>query len=332
MSVREPDVEIAGAGIIGLSIAWRLARANLRVRIREARQPGSGASHAAAGMLAPGGEFDHDTPLLHLAQASRAMYPDFIAELSAETGLAIDFAECGAVERPENDNEWNALVTRARRQQEIGIPCDIQDGEIFFPGDAIVNPRDVTAALRHACLARGVEIRENDSVEKVDARGVVTVIAAGCWSSGVRILDGQRVPDPPRVAPVRGHLIGYEMPRASLPHLLRSGPTYLVQRSSGFTIAGSTLEHAGFDTQVDPAVCAAIHQRAARLWPALRDRRPVECWTGLRPQNRDEMPAIGRFGDTRVWLAYGHYRNGILLAPVTARLVADEIIASLGKD
>ena len=327
-----PDVRIAGAGIVGLTIAWRLAKAGAQVRVSEAHQVGSASSHAAAGMLAPGGEIQRDTPLLHLSQASRSMYPEFVAELATETGLPIDFAECGALERPESDGQWNELVARARRQQELGMACDIQDGEVFFPGDAVVNPRDVLAALRCACKLRKVAIHEKEPVDDVDARGPLTVIAAGCWSAGIRIVNGVRTIETPPVAPVKGHLIGYRMPPGSLPYIIRCGPTYVLQRADGFTIAGSTLEDAGFDTRVDGGICHSIHERAARLWPGLRDQQPVECWTGLRPKAAHDDPVIGRLADSNVWLAYGHYRNGILLAPITAELITAGIIASLGRD
>ena len=331
MGLPEPDVEIVGAGIIGLAIAWRLSRAGVRVRILDAGRAGA-ASPAAAGMLSVGWDFHRETPLLPLAQAALKMYAEFVASVSADAGMPIDFAECGALDQPENDSKWNALAAAARRSEELGIACEIQDGEVFFPEDAVVNPGEVVAALARACAGRGVEIRQNSPVESIDARGRTTVLAAGCWSSGIAIADGRRMLETPAVRPVKGHLVAYQMPPGSLPHILRCGPTYILQRSNGYTVAGSTLEHAGFDARTDPAICRDIQERASRLWPALRDRQPIDSWAGLRPEISDHNPALGRFEETNVWLAYGHYRNGILLAPITAELIAAEIIASSGRD
>jgi glycine oxidase len=125
---------------------------------------------------------------------------------------------------------------------------------------------------------------------------------------------------------VKGHLIGYRLRPGSIGPIVRRGHTYIFQRSNGFTIAGSTTEHAGFDRTVSQSTVRALHKRAHELIPSLLISSPDESWIGFRP-GADE-PHVGRFGDSRVWLAYGHYRNGILLAPITAQLIADEITAS----
>jgi glycine oxidase len=332
MGLQSTHVHVAGAGIIGLSIAWKLAKAGARVHVYEAETAGSGATEASAGMLAPGGEFDRDEPLLHLAQAALKLWPDFAEELRGESGMPVDYIECGAVERPADDAHWKELVRRARRQQELGIACDIADGELFYPGDCIVDPHQLVPALRRACEARKVEIREREPLRRIDAgEGVPTVIAAGCWSNQIEVFDGETQLQLPAVKPVKGHLLGYRMPAGSLPHILRSGSTYILQRAGGYTVAGSTKEDAGFNTAVDPAICQDIHERACRLWPRLCAHRPAECWTGLRPAADTEDPIICRLDSSSVWLAYGHFRNGILLAPVTAELIAAQITASLGR-
>jgi glycine/D-amino acid oxidase-like deaminating enzyme len=283
-------------------------------------------------MLAPGGEFDREEPLLHLAQASMKLWPDFVNELRSESGLSVDYIECGAVERPASEEEWHQLADRARRQQELGISCDIGDDELFFPDDSVVDPRDVVRALRRVCEARQVQIQEEAPVRSIEANDApITIIAAGCWSSQIEVTEGERRLPLPPVGPVKGHLVGYRLPPGSLPHILRSGHTYILQRSSGFTVAGSTKENVGFDTRVDPAIRRDIHQRACRLWPRLCSEQPAECWTGLRPRAQTDEPVIRRVEESNVWLAYGHYRNGILLAPVTAELIAAAISASLGK-
>src|SRR5262249_55405657 len=146
------------------------------------------------------------------------------------------------------------------------------------------------------------------------------------WSSGIGLLacPGQagRPAPLPETHPVRGHLIGYDMPPGTLGPILRHGHTYVLQRASGFVVAGSTSEEVGFDRTIDPGAVTDIRRRAARLLPAIGGREPREAWVGFRPAIRGEMPAIGRVEDSNLWLAYGHYRNGILLAPVTAERIS----------
>jgi glycine oxidase len=130
---------------------------------------------------------------------------------------------------------------------------------------------------------------------------------------------------------MKGHLIGYDLPPGALGPIRRHGDTYVLQRSNGFVVAGSTMEDKGFDSTVDMAIVEDLAERAAALVPELMGLRPVRAWTGLRPQIAAEHPAIGRYGDSRLWLAYGHFRNGILAAPATAERIAAGVISSLEK-
>jgi glycine oxidase len=213
-------------------------------------------------------------------------------------------------------------------------------GARFYPDDAAVDPRDVMRALRKTCERRDVQIREGlrvsairagrNSAAVVTAEGTiearVAVLAAGAWS-GLIAADPHRLP---ASFPVRGHLIGFRLPAGSLGHMLRCGHTYVLQRSNGFTIAGSSSEQVGFDRKLDPRILEDIHARAGKLLPMLASRQPNEAWSGFRPGVESDCPVVHRMEDTSVWLAYGHYRNGILLAPGTARRVAAEITASCG--
>ena len=131
--------------------------------------------------------------------------------------------------------------------------------------------------------------------------------------------------NPSAVVPIKGHLIGFQMEPGALGPVRRHGETYVLQRSNGFLIAGSNEQDIGFDRTVDAAICEDIHRRAARLFPPLEHATPVKRWIGFRPRSAEGDPHIGRVEGTNVWLAYGHYRNGILLTPVTAQRVADEI-------
>jgi glycine oxidase len=144
------------------------------------------------------------------------------------------------------------------------------------------------------------------------------VIAAGAWSSDL-------FPRLPRTFPVRGHLLGYQLTPGALDTILRHRNTYLVQRRSGFLVAGTSTEHVGFDRSIDENTVEDIHRRACDLLPALAAVRPDEQWIGFRPGIDASGPAVGRIAGTAVWTAFGHYRNGILLAPETARVIAESV-------
>ncbi len=323
-------IAIVGGGIIGLSIAWRLARQGLEVTVMNAASRGGEASPAGAGMLAPGGELFGKSVWMELGSASYALYGSFVEELSAEAGRAIDYRICGAVEVARSEQEWRELRERGRRQAMSGILSTETAEGIYYPQDGYVDPKETLAALRTACERRGVKMEERRLVTDIGAdRFAALVVAAGAWSGEIAVFArGERLALP-RTLPVKGHLLGYWLRPGSLEHIRRHGHTYLLQRGNGFTIAGSTEERVGFDAHVDPEVCADIASRAAELWPQLAGRAPAERWIGFRPATEDLLPKIGRFEDTNVWLAYGHYRNGILLAPVTAERVAGSIISSL---
>ncbi len=319
---------------------------------------GGEASWAGAGMLAPGGEVEARDAWSDLALESLRMYPEFVAQLETESGVSIDYLRCGGVEVAFDDAEWQLLARRAELQQPLGIPYAKLDGPglrervplfdrqiagaLLYPDDAIVDPRDIMRALRTVCCAADVEIREGwrvtglrvfaDSIHVENQHGDAltaanTVLAAGAWSSEIAI-SGIEVPQLPAAFPVKGHLMGYQLEPQSLGPILRHGHTYLLQRSTGFTIAGTSTEHEGFDRSVDDRVIRDITARACDLLPWLRGRQPVAAWNGFRPAADSPGPVIRRAGESGLWLAYGHYRNGILLAPVTARLVSEGILGS----
>jgi glycine oxidase len=327
MSSLQADVIVVGAGIIGSSIAWRLAQRGVKVQLRDAGRLGGQASSAGAGMLAPGGEVEGPSAFARLLIESLRLYPEFINELTDLTGILIDYARCGAIETAENEEQWTALAARARVQSSMGVrsePCGSES--LFYPDDAIVDPGHVLSALRVACTACGAMILEDSPVTNLDAlQADVVVLAAGAWSSSV----AGSLHSVPASFPVKGHLIGYDLQPESLGPIRRRGHTYILQRRNGFTVAGSTTEHKGFDTTVDPAVVEEVRGRAEALYPPLATVAPVRSWTGLRPGIDAAEPAIGRLAGARIWLAYGHYRNGILAAPATAAQIAAGITSSL---
>lgn len=355
MNGADYDVIIAGGGVIGASIAWRLARNRLRVLIADARAIGSEASSAAAGMLAPGGEFDQPSPMLDFAIGSLGRYQDFVAEIEADSSLPIEFRRTSAIQIALTAAELESLTARAASQRSAGIPSTVLSGEalhalaplvrsdaigaVHYTNEAIVDPASLMTVLRSACLARGVCIQEDSQVREisVDATGArisgvrarFAVIAAGAWSSGIYVtIDHQPHPLSP-AHPIKGHLLGYRLPAGSLATTVRHDHTYILQRADGFTIAGSSTEDAGFDRTIDPTMVADIAARAGALVPALRGLQPESAWIGFRPRTDDPAPHIGRVLSSRLWLAYGHYRNGILLAPTTSDQICREITAAL---
>jgi glycine oxidase len=348
------DAIVVGAGIIGASIAWRLAQSGLHVTLLDSGRMGGEASWAGAGMLAPGGEVEQQSPWLDLALESLRLYPAFVGELEQETGLSIDFQQNGAVEVAMTSEEALDLEARSALLQKMGIPSrpiDPHEVELltrdaaaaqFFPEDALVDPRDVMRALRAACGLRGVDLHEGVRVHRICAGtgqvrletsagpldGVRAVLAAGAWSGEIEVRAGSLPVNPPRAFPVRGHLLAYRLPPGSLLPLVRHGHTYLLQRAGGFTVAGTTSERVGFDRTVDPDAVAGIRTRAARLLPCLEPLEPCDVWVGFRPGIESDEPAIHRLEGLAVWLAYGHYRNGILLAPATAARIRVDMTSS----
>lgn len=334
-----PAVAIVGGGIIGASIAWRLAQLGARVTVYEAGRIGNESSWAGAGMLAPGGEFDVKSFWSEFALESLNRYPGFVQELEEFSGVSIDYRKCGAFDVAFSDAEAEALRERASRQLASGIYSEqfppfrirgLRQGAVaaqYFPNDAVVNPRDVMSGLKEACLRTGVQLREFSRVK--DVRSLVgfeaIVISAGAWSSGITTgleENGARLPVS---IPVRGHLVAFEEETGIGDPILRHGHTYLLRRANNVLIAGASTEHAGFSKIIDGDIAAGVAAQAGQLIPALAGR-PYWTWNGLRPGTLSGEPAMGRLGESDVWLAYGHYRNGILFASATAERIAREIL------
>jgi glycine oxidase len=339
---KERRAAVIGGGIIGSTIAWRLSRQGWPVSLFEKGRLGSEASWAAAGMLAPGGELDHSAQAaqIELFLESRRRYGAFVEELTRETGVAIDYLECGAIDLAFSEEEWAELVRRTNRQRPFGIASrpltadqvrtlsphietEHLTGALFYPGEAVVAPRDIMAALRVACRNRGVEIRENTAVANIETRAsgvhvegepfAAAVIAAGAWSGAIAV---NGVTSLPASEPVKGHLVGFELPIGACPTIVRHKEIYLFQRGNGMVVAGASVEHVGFDRGVDEKISEALLMQSRRVLPVLEKVRPADIWTGFRPKS--DALHVGRWQDTAVFLAYGHYRNGILLAPTTA--------------
>jgi glycine oxidase len=324
-----------GAGIAGLASAWRAAQTGLRVVVLERDRPGAGASSVAAGMLAPVTEADFgEDELLRLNLESASMWPAFARELEEATGIAVGYQPSGAlavaVDRDDAEelrrlhelqrslgleSEW--LVPSAARAAEPGLAPRIA-GAIDAPGEAHVDPVAVVEALRKAFESLGgrIEQAEVRSLDEVDADQVV--LAAGAWSAQVADV---------RVHPVKGQLLHLRTRDGAGPlagRIVRTPRCYVVPRADGRVVVGATSEEKGFDTSVD---AGAVHRLLEAAWEVLPDVWELEfvrVIAGLRPATPDNRPLIGRASE-HVIHATGHYRNGILLAPLTAQRVADAL-------
>lgn len=332
---RDMRVEIAGAGIIGLSIAWRLAQAGYQVVVRDAGRVAGESSWAGAGMLTPAGEFREDSRWTQVAVQSLAEYGEFVEELTLTSGVPIDFRVCGtmelafnevekeALDRPRPDGIYMEELTVSGARYFAPIPTSGVRAARWFPNEAVVDPRHVCEALVAACGKLGVEIRENDRVE---ACAGPMVIASGAWASQIAGLNGA-----PRAFPVKGHLLGYHCKKESLPPIVRHGHHYALQRENGFTIFGSDEKRDVWDKEVEPERVAALQEAAVKLLPRLLDREPDLVWAGLRPGSEIGEPVVEKVEGRDLWLAYGHFRNGILMANTTARMITESVVATLGK-
>lgn len=355
--VARPRVAIVGAGICGLGIGWRLAQAGCAVDVFERGQAGHGASWAAAGMLAGGVETEPgEEPLLSLARESQRRWPDFARELAAASGIDPAYRDEGtliiAVTRDEAEQlrftydfqrglgielEWLSGAEVRRREPHLrpGITAGV-----YSPGDHQVDNRALVLALRGAFLRAGGRLQENTEVSAIEIENGrtcglrcgdahyeadVVVVAAGAWSRG---LPGLPKSARPPVRPVKGQMLALQMDPAAplLRHVLWATKSYLTPRRDGRLIVGATVEERGFDERLTAGGVFALLEAAWRPLPAIEDLPIVEFWTGFRPTSRDDQPILGPSPVEGLVFATGHHRNGILLAPVTADLLADFVL------
>ncbi|HSY15414.1 MAG TPA: glycine oxidase ThiO [Jatrophihabitantaceae bacterium] len=348
--MKSADVVVIGAGVIGLGIAWRCTQRGLRVTVLDP-SPGSGASHTAAGMLAPVTELHYgEEPLLRLGLDSAARYPAFAAELEAVAGAEVGYRRCGTLSIAWDGADFGALRDLHALQQSLGLPAELVTGRelrrlepslapglpgglsspddhqidnrllhkalLSIVGDVIEQP--VVALTRAAGRISGVQLADGSSIEA----GSV-VLAAGAWSSR---LDGA----PPGVRPVKGQTLRLRTSEPLLRRVVRGSvkgsAVYLVPRADGTVVVGASSEEAGFDIRPRAGAVYELLRDAQSLVPATSEAELLEVSTGLRPGSPDNAPLIGVTPEGLIY-ACGHYRNGILLAPVTADGVS-ELIAS----
>jgi glycine oxidase len=353
---QQADVVIVGAGIIGMAIAWRARQRGMAVTVLERAEAGQGASHVAAGMLAPVVEVEFGRAgqrLLDLGLRSAQLWPSFAAELEADIGTSVGLMATGTLLVARDEDDARELERQLAFRQSLGLtvtrlrPSEARDREpalaptvrlaLEAPEDHSVDPRLVVLALRKACASAGVQVREHAPVAHVELDGAgerVTgvrlqggervqagqvVLAAGAWSGQIDGLpDDARVP----VRPVKGQILRLRDPAGPglLQRVLRFGGGYVVPREGGHYVLGATLEERGFELAPTAGGVYELLRDAHELVPGISELEIEELSVGLRPGTPDNGPAIGRAAvDGLIW-ATGHYRNGILLAPLTAEL------------
>ncbi|MGC1686233.1 MAG: glycine oxidase ThiO [Candidatus Acidiferrales bacterium] len=346
------DAIIVGGGIIGGSLAFELANCKLSVLIVDRQTPGQEASWAAAGMLAPEPESADDIHALPLAKMSLARYPQFVNAIEEASGLPAQFRSDGTLRLYFGPNAERERDREAANHRHAGLSTEsvsmAQAREIepniassataaaWLPYECSVDPRALTHAVLTAAKHSGVEIVSETAVNHVlasDGRcnGVVAgtetfhsrhvIIAAGCFSAGV---DGMSRYAP--TSPVRGQIVALQPSQNAPKRVLRGHNGYVVPRNDGRVIAGSTSENVGFEKQVTAEGIEQILRAAIELAPSLASALIVDTWSGLRPDTPDHLPILGPTDIHGLWIATGHYRNGILLAPGTARVMREWIV------
>jgi glycine oxidase len=334
--VKTWDVIVIGGGIIGLSLARELRKQNATVLVVERGEPGREASYAAGGMLANCGD---ETPsaLQSLAAASAETYPEFVHELQDESGVDVDLRSDGTLLFPAPDHDLTRLVGASPLPAPLGKlepGLAVEDRPAVFLKERSVCPRALTQAALKAAKHRGVDVASGTTVTEVEivqgrALGVRTdktsykadriVNCAGAWA-------GQVMPGLFPTRPVKGQMVCFVMPsRELLRHVVRSPGIYLIPRSDGRLLAGATVEDAGFDKRTVPETIQQLRLAAIAMLPALANGRVLEDWAGLRPGTPDNLPILGETPISGYFVATGHFRDGILLAPVTARVMAQVI-------
>src|SRR5665213_2403641 len=356
-----PDVLVVGGGIIGLAVAWRARARGLSVTVLERDTVGRGTSYVAAGMLAPVSEVefgDAGRAVLELGLRSAEMWPEFAAGLERASGEEVGLLKTGTLVLARDEDEARELERQIAFRESLGLrtsrllPSEAREREpalaptvrlaLEAPEDHSVDPRLVLVALRRACAAAGVRLREHSPVsgvvledastrltgvvledgESVPARHVV--IAAGAWSGGLEGLPADaRVP----VRPVKGQILRLRDPAGAglLARVVRFEGGYLVPRGDGRYVLGATVEERGFERHATAGGVYELLRDAHEVLPGASELQIEELCVGLRPGTPDNLPAIGAGALEGLLWATGHHRNGILLAPLTAELVAREL-------
>ncbi len=344
---RRPELVIVGGGVVGLAIAREARRVGMEVVVLEKGRVGREASWAAAGMLSPLGEALEPGPFLEFGLQSLRLWGPFASALEEETGMELEFQRCGKLRLAFSQAEESRLRNRLRWAEAREVPADWLDGAqvrelepgvgpdarggLLLEEDYRVDNRVLGEALAQGARSAGVEIREGEAVTGlrvrndraegvrlddgswVEARRVV--VAAGAWSGS---LDG--LPSPLPVHPARGQMVALKPAALPSTRVLEWEEGYLVPRNDGRLLAGATEERVGYDRAITAGGIHDVLASAVRLVPELAGAPVVELWSGLRPATPDGLPIMGAHPEMEnLYLATGHFRNGILLTPTTGR-------------
>ena len=349
------DALIVGAGVIGLATAWRAAGRGLNVTVVDPA-PASGASHAGAGMITPVSELGYgEEPLLHLGIASRDRYAKFVAELEELTGLATDYRADGLLQVAFDADDLAIIDDLRRFQESVGVRAETLTGRecrriepmlapsvrggLLAPDDGAIDPRRLCAALLTAVERTGGRLVRDRATEIIVAgdaavgvrlaggdelRADRIVLAAGCWTGDLKGLPPGTLPD---IRPVKGQILRL---RTRVPFLARStrglvrgSPIYFVPRTDGEIVVGATQEELGFDTTVTAGGLWELLRDARELVPGITELEFAEVVAGLRPGSPDNAPVLGPVGPSGLHIASGHFRGGVLLAPITGDVMAE---------
>jgi len=343
------DAVIAGGGVIGGAIALELACAGLRVGIFDRQQPGQEASWASAGILSPAPESPQMIVMVPLGKASLALYPKFVAQVEEISGKSTGFRPKGTLQALFSNDTKAELSTIIALHHGLGLkaePLRAEDARelepalseeveaaVFRPEEASVDNRALTVSILEAAQRRGAEIVSGNGAkaiwhdgnrcaglilqnEKVEAKW--TIIAAGCFSAAIEGI-GPYAP----VRPAKGQMVALRGDDLKMERVLWSEKIYLVPRNDGRIVAGATVEYAGFDKRTTAGGIEKILSAAIDLAPGLANARIEETWAGLRPDSPDHLPILGPTDIDGLVMATGHFRSGILLTPITARLIRE---------
>lgn len=335
------EILIIGGGVIGLAIAVELKLRGAAVSV-VSRDLNQASTLAAAGMLAPGAEAIGTSPMLDLCRRSRFLYPEWCSKLEQLTGTTTGYWPCGILapvyaqsnpSNPSNTGTW--LDDKTIHLYQNGLSSEIIGGW-WYPEEGQVDNRQLAQVLRLAAQAVGVEMLEGVEVEAIEQqnRKIISLrtsigelqanhylLATGAWSH-------QLLPIP--VQPKKGQILSVQVPASSpqplpLQRVLYGSEVYIVPRRDGRVVIGATVENVGWTPGNTPAGIQTLLAAAMRLYPPMQNWELGECWWGFRPTTPDELPILGSSPIDNLTLATGHYRNGILLAPITAKLIADAI-------
>lgn len=344
------DVLVIGAGVMGCAVAFELARRGSRVTVLERSVPGAEASSAAAGMLGAQAEAHEEGAFLELCLRSRARFPAWAEALRDATGIDVEHRVCGIMRVAHDEDSATQLAMDVAWQNDLGLSADLFEGDLAreiepaigktviaaaqFPRDGRVDPPTWLRALRIGAERAGARFRLGAVVRRVlsdggraigaqleDGERLLAgnvVVAAGSWST---LVEGTGLPTT-AVKPARGQIVQLVVPSPVQQTIVWGPRAYLCPRDDGRVLVGSTLEFVGYQRGVTARAVRDLIDAAIQDVPALERASFDKAWSSFRPYTKDELPLLGRTGTEGLWFASGHYRNGILLSPITAEVVA----------